>query len=119
MFDIRTSVEMVKTKRHGVPFRLVTNGLFKPSVVDELKAAGLNKASVALVSSDPKQYEQLMRPTGGFGHSDVCQFVLALAEAGIETECTMVKVPGVNVNDTKRLSDALGAVEFRVRDYFP
>ncbi len=110
---------MVHEKRHGVPFRIVTNGLFDPKMAAELKFGGVDRASVALVANNPHKYDEIMKPVNGKGHSDVCQFISALCDSGIETECTMVRVPGISVSDTKKLAEALGAVRFRVRDYFP
>jgi len=111
-------VRLVQESRHGVPFRVLTNGLLAPEAAARLAEGGVGRASVALMSANPAQYASLMRPLGGRGHVDVCQFVVALAEAGVEVECTAVKAPGVNVRDVQLLSEALGATTFRARDYF-
>jgi len=116
-------VRLVRERRHGVPFRVVTNGLLKPEVAGRLKAGGVGAVSVALMTQNPVQYAGLMLKLSGgesvMGHADVCQFVAACSEAGLETECTVVKSPGVRVRDAKELSEALGAVRFRAREYFP
>ena len=87
-----------------------------------MKSGRVKRVSVALMSSNPKQYQELMNPQGAGdqrGHADVCQFIAACAEAGIEVECTAVKKPGVDWRAAKELSEALGAVGFRAREYFP
>ena len=76
-------------------------------------------ATVALATADPSQYEELMRPQpGSGGHAAVCGFIVNLVEAGAEGECTAVKKPGVDMTAARQLAEALGAVEFRARDYF-
>mmetsp|Transcript_39342 Transcript_39342/g.77548 ORF Transcript_39342/g.77548 Transcript_39342/m.77548 type:complete len:225 (+) Transcript_39342:3-677(+) len=112
------TVELVKERRHGVPFRLVTNGLCPPEVAGMLFSAGVKSASVALMAANPVQYAKLMDPTTPYGHADVCAFIVALSEAGISTECTAVKSPGVNIKEVQQLAEALGSVSFRARDYF-
>jgi TatD family-associated radical SAM protein len=112
------TVKLVKERRHGVPFRVVTNGLCSTEAAIELKGAGVESATVALMASNPTQYAQLMSPSGPFSFSDVCAFIVALSEAGISTECTAVKRPGVNMKEVQQLAEALGAVSFRAREYF-
>lgn len=113
------TVTAVKESRHGIPFRVVTNGLFPTDVAAQLKDGGIDQVSVALMCNTPHQYEKIMRPPLGLGHQDVCNFVVALSEAGVDVECTMVKIPGVNVGETKKLAEALGALRFRAREFFP
>ena len=74
---------------------------------------------MALATADPRQYEELMQPhADSGGHATVCGFIVNLVEAGVEVECTAVKKPGVDVTAARRLAEALGAVEFRAREYF-
>jgi molybdenum cofactor biosynthesis enzyme MoaA len=108
----------VHEKRHGVPFRVITNGLLPPGVATALRSGGVKKASVAIMSNNPNQYAQMMQPSDGRTHADVCSFVAALVAAGVETECTAVCQPGVNVRQAQDLAEALGAVRFRSREYF-
>lgn len=116
------TIALVRERRHGVPFRLVTNGLCSNPInmAQQLREVGLKRASVALMTANPKQYDEIMQPTCEDGpvlsHSDVVATILALSEAGIETEVTAVSSPGVNVADIKQLSVALGA-DFRARTY--
>lgn len=113
------TVEEVRARRHGVPFRVSTNGLFPAAAAAALAELNVAKVTVALASADPKQYDELMRPSpGSGGHAAVCGFVVNLVEAGVEVECTAVKRPGVDVTAARQLAEALGAVEFRARDYF-
>jgi pyruvate-formate lyase-activating enzyme len=111
-------VNIVKERRHGVPFRLVSNGLCCPESATALFEAGVESASIALMSANPAEYEKIMSPSPKFSHADVCNFIVALSEAGIVTECTAVKIPGVNMRDVEQLGRALGAVNFRQREYF-
>ena len=106
--------------RHGVPFRVHTNGLHPPSVVAALADAAVDRVTVALATADPRQYEALMRPhPNAGGHADVCGFVAECVEAGVPVECVVVEAPGVDVAAARKLAIALGAVEFRTREYFP
>jgi MoaA/NifB/PqqE/SkfB family radical SAM enzyme len=118
MEQIRETIEHVHEVRHGVPFRVSTNGLFPPSVAVALADAGISKATVALATADPGQYTELMRPEGG-DHSTVCGFIASLAEAGVEVEATAVERPGVDVAAARKLAEALGASGFRTRTYHP
>jgi TatD family-associated radical SAM protein len=118
MEQIRETIEQVHEVRHGVPFRVSTNGLFPASVAVALADAGISKATVALATADPGQYTELMRPEGG-DHSTVCGFIASLAEAGVEVEATAVERPGVDVAAARKLAEALGASGFRTRTYHP
>ena len=61
-----------------------------------------------------------MRPhRNAGGHADVCGFVAECVDAGVPVECVVVEAPGVDVAAARKLAHALGAVEFRTRDYFP
>uniref|UniRef100_A0A7S0SPP3 Radical SAM core domain-containing protein n=1 Tax=Mantoniella antarctica TaxID=81844 RepID=A0A7S0SPP3_9CHLO len=116
---ITATMEAVRASRHGVPFRISTNGLFPASVAAALAAARVGRVTVALATADPRQYEALMQPEAGSGgHAAVCGFVVNLVEAGVEVECTVVKAPGVDVTAARQLAEALGAVEFRAREFF-
>ena len=116
------TVRLVKERRHGVKFRLISNGLVDEdpvAVAEALHAGGVRSASIALMTANPQQYAELMRPLNpALSHSTVCNFIVALSEAGVETEATVVKSPGVNVRDAKHLAEALGAVNFREREFF-
>ena len=103
------TIALVQSDGTGFPFRLITNGLCSNPInmAQQLRAVGLKRASVALMTANPKQYDEIMQPTCEDGpvlsHSDVVATILALSEAGIETEVTAVSSPGVNVADIKQL----------------
>jgi hypothetical protein len=67
----------------------------------------------------PKTYARLMAPTNDMGFQDVCSFVLAAAEAGMDVTCAAVDAPGVKLADVRQLASSLGARQFKVRPYFP
>jgi molybdenum cofactor biosynthesis enzyme MoaA len=52
-------------------------------VVQILKDCGIDKLSVSLLSDNPKQYQQIMKPQTAATFSDVCSFVISSAEAGL------------------------------------
>eukprot|EP00729_Bicosta_minor_P016119 gene16119-13343_t len=54
---------------------------------------------------------------GSAGFQNACAFVVALVENGIAVTTTCVGVPGVDVAGTRALGEALGSVEFKVRDW--
>eukprot|EP00658_Telonema_sp_P-2_P022363 TRINITY_DN18938_c0_g1_i1.p1 TRINITY_DN18938_c0_g1~~TRINITY_DN18938_c0_g1_i1.p1 ORF type:complete len:175 (+),score=36.11 TRINITY_DN18938_c0_g1_i1:283-807(+) len=116
--DLCEAVRIMRERRHGVPVRVMTNGLFDAEVAVKLAECGVNQVSVLLASSDPTQYQALMDPQDGKGLGDVCNFVVSLAELGVNVECTAVKAPGVQVDAVQRLAMSLGATEFKAREYF-
>jgi hypothetical protein len=72
-----------------VPLRVRTNGLVlsrdSVAIATELTNSGVDLISIGLMSDNPKQYSDIMKPTdydnkAGFG--DVCSFVIACVEAG-------------------------------------
>jgi len=113
------TIANVRERRHGAKLRVSTNGLFDASAARALRDAGAESITVNLASADPEQYARLMKPKYGRTHADACAFVEAAAANGLQVECTAVKAPGVDVRAVERLALALGAVEFREREYFP
>lgn len=115
---------------HAPPaLRLNTNGLVAGSSADDvatrLRDAGVTAASVALMSADPEQYQELMRPERlrlspafslPLGHADVCRFTTACLAAGIDVECTAVEHPAVDVDAARAFAQRLGAT-FRARSW--
>mmetsp|Transcript_26666 Transcript_26666/g.50687 ORF Transcript_26666/g.50687 Transcript_26666/m.50687 type:complete len:212 (-) Transcript_26666:251-886(-) len=120
---VQDSARLIKAKRHGVGLRVTTCGLVAPqesySVAQTLWDCGVKHASVSLNTADPKQYMQMMQPTNGLGHSEVCTFITLLAEVGVKVTCTAVERPEVDIAATRSLGMALGAVDFRSRSYHP
>ena len=51
--------------------------------------------SVMLAAHTPSAYAKQMKPVGGQGFNDVCNFVMALSEAGVTVEATAVAAPGL------------------------
>mgnify|MGYP003385227920 CR=1 FL=1 len=112
---------LIKESRHGVPLRLKTNGLVATAdccnVATQLSSAGIERVSINLLSDNPKQYQELMQPQTGLKFNDVCSFVIACVEAGLEVECSTVSHPTVNISAVRALSHSLGAQKFNVGSY--
>ena len=117
------AADMIKEARHGVPLHLVTNGLVNQSssgdMIQKLKASGISKVIVSLLTDNPKQYNEIMCPRDGTSFGDVCSFVTGCVENDLEVECTTVAIPGINVRSVRGLAFALGAQDFQVLDYHP
>jgi uncharacterized Fe-S cluster-containing radical SAM superfamily enzyme len=90
--DLIELVDQLKKKENMPPIRLTTNGLvqYDSSVPEKLKAAGISKLSVALMTHSPEQYETLMTPFMDNAHEHVCQFIRQALQAGLEVETTAV-----------------------------
>jgi organic radical activating enzyme len=121
------------------PIRLTTNGLVQQqhddddddssshnNVPEQLKAAGISKVSVALMTHSPEQYDALMTPlivmdddndddTAHTAHGHVCQFIRQSLQAGLEVETTAVDYYGVDKEATERLSRDVLQVSSPVR----
>lgn len=69
------------------------------------------------VADNPKQYNDIMKPTGDAKFDDVCSFVIGCVESDMDVECTAVKIPGVNISGVRELAFALGAREFTENSY--
>ena len=127
------TISLVKERRHGVPFRVVTNGLFDATDAEALSKAGVHAVTVSLLASDPVTYAKIAKPmfigsggadlgtslSGPKAFSTVCGFISTLAESGTSVECTAIEAPGVSVPGVKKLALALGAVSFRSRSFHP
>lgn len=126
------TVSIVSKQRNGISFRVNTSGLHGQSVIEQLTASDLvaigdddsrrstllKIVSVSLNAPSPDVYAEITKPAQGqaaFG--TVCSFISALAEAGVQVECTAVKHPKVDIAATERLAQALGASSFRARSY--
>ena len=129
---VSETVRMVRETRHGIPWRINTNGLHGVDVAEALSEFAVDHdgrhpfiVSVMLAAETPPKYAKLMQPTaastGGEqrGFTDVCNFIMALAERGVNVEATAVEAPGVNIRKLKQMAAGLGAREFRARPYFP
>ena len=49
-----------------------------------IQMANIERATVHLAADNPTKFEKLVAPDNGCGFGDVCTFVAALADAGIE-----------------------------------
>jgi hypothetical protein len=95
-----------------------------------LAEAGVQCLSVALMTSDPDQYDDIMQPAGDDpkgrrAHERACDMVRAAVGAGLRVEITAVERPGVSKAGLERLASSaelLGpgaaAVPVRWRTYF-
>ena len=114
---------MIKLKRHGVPIRVKTNGLFPSKttsrIIFNLKEAGVEQLTVHLASDNPSQYMHIMQPTNGTTFNDACAFIIGAVEADIPVTCTTVEQPEVSISGVRALAESLGAVHFRAYKYFP
>ena len=125
------TVQLVKETNHGVPFRVISNGLVEhpTEVAAALKEGGVGSVSVALMAHTPPLYGALMNPQDGRSFGDVCCFIEACAAAGLGVECTAVDMTNAVGDDTKvlgkkfnasavrQLAMSLGAHEFRLRTF--
>lgn len=104
------------------PIRLTTNGLVESSsemVACHLKTAGVHSVSVALMTGDPQQYDDLMHPLIDHAHYQVCQFLENAVKVGLEVETTGVDRPDIDKEMAERLSLSLGVEKpMRWRPYF-
>ena len=75
----------------------------------------------AATEADPTAWaaEAAIGDVGTAGFQNACAFVVALVEHEIAVTATCVGAPGVDVAGTRALSESLGAVEFKVRDWHP
>jgi len=106
-------------KSRGIRVRLDTNGhaaLINPEldVVSELKKAGLDSVSVSLNAESEDKYNKLCRPIHKNAYRSVLNFVKGAREAGISTRVTVVKIPEIDVEKCRKLSEELGS-EFHIR----
>jgi TatD family-associated radical SAM protein len=106
-------------KNRGIRVRLDTNGhaaLINPEldVVSELKKAGLDSVSVSLNAESEDKYNKLCRPTHKNAYRSMLDFVKGAKEAGISTRVTVVKIPEIDVEKCRKLSEELGS-EFHIR----
>ena len=106
-------------KSRGIRVRLDTNGhaaLINPEldVVSELKKAGLDSVSVSLNAESEDKYNKLCRPIHKNAYRSVLDFVKGAREAGISTRVTVVKIPEIDVEKCRKLSEELGS-EFHIR----
>mmetsp|Transcript_14551 Transcript_14551/g.31627 ORF Transcript_14551/g.31627 Transcript_14551/m.31627 type:complete len:258 (-) Transcript_14551:408-1181(-) len=125
------TVRLVAQRRNGIAFRLNTLGLCDTNDIDLLLSSGvlargdvdqrretrIATVSVFLPAANPNKYAELLQPKDGLGFSDACSFIVRLAEAGVNVECTAVARPDIKVGEVKALATSLGATSFRTRSW--
>lgn len=104
------------------PIRLTTNGLVdSPELtVPQIMNCGITSLSVALMTADPEQYDELMAPAEPNGHDKVCSLIKHAVSCGLEVETTAVDRPEIDKHRMETLSQRLkvpGPV--RWRPFFP
>ena len=89
--------------------RLTTNGLIaEKDAAKQLKDAGVDSVSVALMTSDPDEYQDLMTPMEYGAHQKVCNFVQSAISAGLDVEVTGVESNLVDKTKVENLAKHLG-----------
>lgn len=114
--------------KNDIPMRLVTNGIIQnDNMAELLHSSGISSVSVALMTHDPVQYDNIMMPNLGSAsnqqpraHEIVCQFISNSIQSGLRVETTGVQRPDVHQGKTEECAKSLGVTEpFRWRSYFP
>ena len=109
------------------PFRITTNGLILngQQTARRLKQVGIDQLSIALMTSDPQQYQELMTPATmetektRNHHAIVCQFIQQALEEGLQVETTGIDRNDVDKAATEALAKSLHVTKpFRWRPYF-
>ena len=112
----------VRHVRPGSPIAISTLGLVpafsSPTLIERLKASGVERVSVLLNASNPLEYSTIMKPEDGLTFVDVCSFVANCNEAGLSTVCTAVESPKLKMAPISALAKSLGA-DFYSRTYHP
>ncbi len=75
--------------------------------------------SISLLTDNPKQYQDIMKPKNNLSFSDLCAFIIACSEIELDVTCTAIERPDVNINKTRSLALSLGATKFVTSSYYP
>jgi wyosine [tRNA(Phe)-imidazoG37] synthetase (radical SAM superfamily) len=104
----------------SIPLRLTTNGIVPAAdTAEQLKAHGVTQVSVALMTADKAQYDELMKPMIVDAQSQVCRFIEQARETGLDVEVTAVDRKEVNKTELEELTQSLNvSKEVRWRPYF-
>ena len=105
-----------------VSVRVNTNGqgyMLNPGrgVVEELKAAGVDKLSVSLNADDEETYNEICKPSFAESFQAVLGFI-EKAKTKLNVEVTAVTTPEVDLHKVEDMAKDLG-VKFRLRQYIP
>jgi cyclic pyranopterin phosphate synthase len=109
-------------KHYAFVVRVDTNGQAQlinegRSVINELKAAGVDKVSVSLNAPNKEIYDQVCKPKFENAYTEVLNFIKRAREK-MDTEITAVTIPETNVSRMQQITADLG-VKFRIREYIP
>jgi len=117
--------------------RIVTNGIVlanlnhgsRRGILEQLKSKGVDGLSIALMTSCPREYIDLMQPNvcsveaenlnDANSHEKLCELIQDAAQMGFHVECTGVDRSFVDKQMAEMLANELGAYSFRWRPYFP
>jgi 4Fe-4S single cluster domain len=131
--------QSIKHESSASAIRITTNGLvpeveppgnetIETATARSLAGAGVRSLSVALMTHDPDQYEEIMQPVlvatdnpkRRRPHDRVCDMIRAGLTAGLEVEVTAVEAPLVSKSSLERFAaESLGAtLPVRWRTYF-
>lgn len=114
----------LKEKRHGIPLRVETLGLLPmdeaEATATRLKSNGITHATVMLLAGNPVLYKSLLQPKDPqLGLGNVLNFMEALVHSGIRVTGSTIDRPDVDVSSVEQLSQAMGAVNFKILPYYP
>lgn len=119
-------ISLLKSNFSDTKLRLTTNGLVSEKDSESILNSGIDVISVALMTSDPHQYNEILCPMIEHGsasssaHEIVCNFIrLALQSRNVNVELTAVERPDVDKKATEELARTLGAEKIRWRTYHP
>jgi hypothetical protein len=135
--QIRDMISMGKkeTSEKTIPpsIRLTTNGLVAgqestTTILQQCIENGISQISVALLTADPDQYEEIMQPllpssATMRARDTVCQFIqeaTSIGRDGLDVEVTAIDRDDINKKQLEVLVESLGVTEkIRWRPYFP
>jgi 4Fe-4S single cluster domain len=135
--------QCIKQESSKSALRITTNGLvpeletlgtpsdnhetLETATARSLAGAGVRSLSVALMTHDPDQYEEIMQPVDTADNPDrrrphdrVCDMIRASLAAGLDVEVTAVEAPLVSKSSLERFAaESLGTtLPVRWRTYF-
>ena len=133
--EVVDAMSAIRSKRHGVPLVLMTNGLINSNTTEKAEdtiiqlheewsnmpgSDGDSKLSVFvnIAGANPPQYKKVMQPTETKkGFQEMTGFVATLAEAGIRVYGTASEFPKIKMKQVEALAFGIGCSDFFVRTY--
>ncbi len=108
-------------KTHGGSVRLNTDGhgsiINKRNIAPELQGL-VDVVSISLNSIDPVQYGALMNLDGPTYHAAMVDFAREAKKYVADVVMTVVGIPDIDLEETKRFVDEEIGVKYRIRPYF-